>query len=141
MYTHYGLLVMETKEVQMQFYVARKGFQCLTKVVFNWIVSQGGPMEIPKQSRLMLRQRVALHTLIAQPHCQGQYLKKLIELHGAFHVVSLVWGRYSAGYWKRNVDINPFTKSLTYNLSWLRTTLGAWWNTTCGSAQPMPNLA
>lgn len=30
LYTHYGLLVMENKEAQMPFYVARQGFQRLT---------------------------------------------------------------------------------------------------------------
>lgn len=36
-------------------------------------LAKGGPMEIPKQPRMMLRQRIALHKLAVGPHCQGQH--------------------------------------------------------------------
>lgn len=48
--------------------------------------------------------------------------------------------RYSVHYQKRNININPVIKTLTYNLSCLENMVGQWWHRTCGICQPILNL-
>lgn len=42
------------------------------KVAFNWVIDQMDPMEIPKQSRLLLRQKIAICKLMVGSYCQGR---------------------------------------------------------------------
>jgi hypothetical protein len=82
--------------------------------------------EIPKQPRLLLGQKVALHKLTVGLCYQGQQWtwKSWVDvwMETSLSCSNLLGaGRYSSGYRKRNVDTNPATKRLTYNLLCLQT--------------------
>lgn len=88
-------------------------------------------MEIFKQPRLMLRQRVdcALQTDCGAslPRITSTQLIKhrKVKLVPTWSLHSNLFGVgiYSAGYGKRNMDTNLATKPLTYNLSCLKNML------------------
>lgn len=68
----WGRLVMEDINSELAVFVAKKDFQWWACIAFGWVVGWGGPTEIPKQSRLMLGQKIALWKLV-ESHCQGHY--------------------------------------------------------------------
>lgn len=100
-----------------------------------WFLGQSCLLGIPKQPRLRLGQKIALWKMTIGPHCGGQDLyhtvlceQREIELLPvrSLHHYLFGKGRYSACYWRRNLDNNPVTKTSTYDLSFLQV-VGQWW--------------
>lgn len=86
------------------------------------------------KSRLLLRQNVAICKLIlarTRPtqftaHGTGACMEPFLLCSSFFGV-----GRYSEDQRKRNMDNNPDTELLTFNLNCLHNILGQWWPRTC----------
>jgi hypothetical protein len=77
------------------------------------------------------------------PHNTLNMEKSKCHLHLAFNPCSRCFDaeEYSEGYRKRNVDTNPATKPLTYNLPCLQYIQVQWWHRPYVSSQPMSDLA
>jgi len=110
--------------------VARQSCQWWAGVAFSQVIGWQVSMEIPKQPRLTLGQKVSLKNLASGHHCLRQRPHSSLNverwcwcLHRTItpiFLVSSLW-KLSAGYQTRNLDTNSAIKPLTYSLSSLLT--------------------
>ena len=105
--------------------VTKWSFQYLNWSKSNWIVGQRGPMAIPKQRRLLSRLSVVLHNLTVRLQCWRAHLhsslsmeKSSCGLHKALSPLSesLAQEGSTLNYQRRNVNKNPATNPLIYNV-------------------------
>lgn len=129
--------------------VARWGFQGVGHVCIQMSFGQGCPVEIPKEPRLLLRQKTALWKLTLAPHCRGQHtathwtLRSQVGAYMEYLTLChnfLGAGCYSAIHLNRNVHTNPSLKPLTCYPFNLQNMLGLWWHRAYGSIPPMSDL-
>lgn len=114
--------------------IAGGGFRWQVWVACIWVVSQGGPKQIPGQPRLMPRQKISLWKLAVGPHCQGWYAHNSLDkeksswcLHQTFTPMFLVplmpEAAHQATRTKIPTPIKP-KKSFNHNLCCLKNKLG-----------------